>query len=154
MQNFSEKYDFIGRNTPEQIVENLTFIRKHLPDDCVLAVMLGGELYYEKNTFEAYRDRHLVHQQINAAIRAWAANVQNVRLLDVNRYLVDQSSFYDHFNHYIKPVYYALAAEMVGIVNEATGSSIRETTKLKMALIRAKEILAPTYHKFRRMMKR
>lgn len=154
LQNFSEKYDFIGRNTPEQIVENLTFIRKHLPDDCVMAVMLGGELYYEKNTFEAYRDRHLVHQQINAAIRAWAANVQNVRLLDVNRYLVDQSSFYDHFNHYIKPVYYALAAEMVGIVNEATGGSIRETTKLKMALIRAKEILAPVYHQLRKVIKK
>lgn len=150
LRNFSEKYEFLGRNTPEQIVENLTFIRKHLPDDCILAVMLGGELYYEKNTFEAYQDRHLVHQQINAAIRAWAENMQNVRLLDVNRYLVDQSSFYDHFNHYIKPVYYALAAEMVKIVNDATGSNIRETPKLKMALIRAKEILAHVYHQLQK----
>jgi hypothetical protein len=67
----------------------------------------------------------------------------------VNKYLVDQNSFYDHFNHYIKPVYYALAGEMVDIVNECTGSSIHETAKIKMAQIRAKEILAPIYQRIK-----
>ena len=149
LEKFAEDYEFVGRNTPEQIVENLQYIRKHMPETCVLAVMLGGELYYEKNTFEAYKDRHLVHKEVNAAIRAWAEGQANIRLMDVNKYLIDQSSFYDHFNHYIKPVYYALAAEMVQIVNEATGSRIRETSKMKMVLIRLKEALAPTYYKLR-----
>lgn len=154
LREFSEKYEFVGRNSPEQIVENLTYIRTHLPEECVMTVMLGGELYYEKNTFEAYMDRHLVHKGINDAIRAWAHGQGNVRLMDVNRYLVDQSSFYDHFNHYIKPVYYALAAEMVQIVNDATGSEIRETSKLKMLIIRMKELLAPAYHKLRKLLRR
>lgn len=151
LRDFSEKYEFLGRNTPEQIVENLEYIRKHLPKECVLAIMLGGELYYEKNTYEAYKDRHLVHKKINDAIRAWAVGQNNVRLMDVNRYLVDQNSFYDHFNHYIKPVYYALAAEMVEIVNTATGAKIEETSKLKMIQVRLKEILAPTYYKIRKL---
>ena len=154
LEEFAKNYEFIGRNTPEQIVENLSFIRENLPENCILAVMLGGELYYEKNTFEAYEDRHLVHKAANDAIRAWAKDKKNVRLMDVNRYLKDQSSFYDHFNHYIKPVYYALAAEMVEIVNEATGSQIRETSKLKMVLVRLKEALAPTYYKLRKLLKR
>lgn len=154
LQNFADKYEFLGRNTPQQITENLAYIRTHLPKDCVLAIMLGGELYYEKNTFEAYKDRHLVHREVNAAIRTWAECQENVRLLDVNRYLVDQSSFYDHFNHYIKPVYYSLAAEMVQIVNDATGSRVRNTSKLKMALIRLKELLAPAYHKLRKLLKK
>lgn len=154
LENFSEKYEFIGRNTPEQIVENLSYIRLHLPQSCVLTIMLGGELYYEKNTFEAYENRHLVHKEVNAAIRAWAHGQSNVRLMDVNRYLVDQNSFYDHFNHYIKPVYYALASEMVEIVNEATGSQIREASKGKMVLIRIKEALAPSYYKLRKLWKR
>lgn len=149
LKNFSEKYEFIDRNSPEQIVANLDFIRKHLPTDCALAIMLGGELYYEKNTFEAYMDRHLVHKRVNDAIRSWADGQENIRLIDVNQYLVDQSSFYDHFNHYVKPVYYALASEMVRIVNEVTGSQITETSKAKMLLIRAKELLAPTYYKLR-----
>lgn len=154
LKNFSEKYEFIGRNSPEQIVANLDFIRKHLPTDCALAIMLGGELYYEKNTFEAYMDRHLVHKRVNDAIRSWADGQENIRLIDVNPYLVDQSSFYDHFNHYVKPVYYALASEMVRIVNEVTGSQITETSKAKMLLIRAKELLAPTYYKLRGLLKR
>ena len=154
LSKFAEDYEFLGRNTPEQIVENLSYIRKHLPGSCILAIMLGGELYYEKNTFEAYRDRHLVHKAANAAIREWAKGQDNIRLMDVNHYLKDQSSFYDHFNHYIKPVYYALAAEMVEIVNEATGSQIRETSKMKMVLIRIKEALAPTYYKFRRLLRK
>ena len=154
LRAFSEKYEFVGRNSPEQIVANLDFIREHLPKDCVLALMLGGELYYEKNTFEAYMDRHLVHKRVNDAIRSWADGQENIRLIDVNKYLVDQSSFYDHFNHYVKPVYYALASEMVAIVNEATGSQITETAKTKMLMIRAKELLAPTYYKLRGLLKR
>lgn len=154
LRDFAEKYEFLGRNTPERIVENLAYIRAHLPKNCVLAVMLGGELHYEKNTYEAYRDRHLVHREVNAAIRSWAEGQDNIRLMDVNRYLVDQSSFYDHFNHYIKPVYYALAAELVEIVNAATGSRIRETSRMKMILIRVKEILAPFYYKLRKLLRK
>lgn len=154
LRDFAEKYEFIGRNTSERIVENLDYIRKHLPEDCTLAIMLGGELYYEKNTFEAYMDRHLVHRKVNAAIRAWAENQHNVTLMDVNKYLVDQSSFYDHFNHYIKPVYYALAQEMVTIVNEATGAKVENTSRLKMAVIRLKEALWPMYHKLRKLLKK
>ena len=154
LRDFAEKYEFIGRNTPERIVENLDYIRRHLPADCTLAIMLGGELYYEKNTFDAYMDRHLVHREVNAAIRAWAEGQKNVKLMDVNKYLVDQSSFYDHFNHYIKPVYYALAQEMVAIVNEATGAKVENTSRLKMAVIRTKEALAPLYYKLRKLLKK
>ena len=46
-----------------------------------------------------------------------------------------------------------MAKEMVDIVNETTGSEIRETSKLKMGLIRAKEILAPAYYKMRKVLK-
>ncbi|MGN8963156.1 HAD-IIIC family phosphatase [Bariatricus sp. HCP28S3_D3] len=149
LEEFAEKYEFVGINTPEQIVENLQFIKEHLPDDCVLAVMLGGELYYEKNIFPAYENRHLVHKEINDAIRG-AADRIGLKLIDVNKYLIDQSSFYDHFNHYIKPVYYRLAGDIVTLINEQTGATLRETSKLKMAQVRLKECLAPMYYKIRK----
>lgn len=149
LEEFSEKYEFVGINTPEQIVKNLQFIKEHLPDGCMLAVMLGGELYYEKNTFPAYENRHLVHKEINDAIRG-AADCIGLKLIDVNKYLVDQSSFYDHFNHYIKPVYYQLAGEIVELINEQTGMTLKETSKLKMVQVRLKELLAPIYYKIRR----
>lgn len=153
LEEFAEKYEFVGINTPEQIVENLQFIKEHLPDDCMLAVMLGGELYYEKNTFPAYENRHLVHREINNAIRE-AADRIGLKLIDVNKYLVDQSSFYDHFNHYIKPVYYQLAGDIVTLINEQTGVTLKETSKLKMVQVRFKEFLAPIYYKIRKIVMR
>lgn len=154
LEEFAEKYEFLGRNSPEQILENLQYIREHLPKECMLAVMLGGELYYEKNIFEAYMDRHIVHKEVNALIRQWAEKLDNVYLMDVNRYLVDQSSFYDHFNHYIKPVYYQLAQEMVSLVNRCTGQTVKQSSKAKMIMIRAKEMLAPLWHVIRRVFKK
>lgn len=154
LKQFAEKYEFIGRNSPEQIVENLKYIKAHLNKDCTLVIMLGGELYYEKNIFEAYKDRHIVHKKINEAIRRFAIDTDNVRLLDVNKYLVDQTSFYDHFNHYIKPVYYQLAHDMIEIINECTGESYKEKSKLKMIVIRMKEILYPYYHALRKLIGR
>lgn len=151
LEDFTEKYEFVGRNTPEQIVANLRYIREQLPKNCLLVVMLGGELYYEKNTFEAYQDRHIVHKQINDAIRNLSLETLGIELLDVNKYLVDQSSFYDHFNHYVKPVYFELAKEMVGIINRHTGSQLKETSKLKMIKIRLKEMIAPIYYKLRKL---
>lgn len=149
LEKFTEKYEFVGINTPEQIVENLQFIKKYLPNDCILAVMLGGELHYEKNTFPAYENRHLVHKEINDAIRG-AADCIGLKLIDVNKYLVDQSSFYDHFNHYIKPVYYQLAGDIVELINEQTGMTLKETSKFKMVQVRLKEFLAPIYYKIRK----
>ncbi len=146
---FAENYEFVGRNTPEQVVENLRYIRKNLSKDCTLVIMLGGELHYEKNTFPAYEDRYLVHQRMNAAIRKLAVQMEGIHLLDVNKYLVDQSSFYDHYNHYIKPVYYALAKDMIEIINQCTGSHLRESSRMKMVQIRLKEALAPLYYKLR-----
>ena len=149
LKEFADKYEFMGINTPEQIVENLQFIKEHLPNDCILAVMLGGELYYEKNTFPAYENRHLVHKEINDAIRE-ASDRIGLKLIDVNKYLVDQSSFYDHFNHYIKPVYYQLAGDIVELINEQTGMTLKESSKLKMVQVMMKELLAPMYYKIRK----
>ena len=50
-----------------------------------MAVMLGGELYYEKNTYPAYENRHIVHKQINDAIRSVAEDL-DIYLIDVNKY--------------------------------------------------------------------
>ena len=150
LEQFAELYEFIGINSPTQIVDNLRYIRKHLSQDCLMAVMLGGELYYEKNTYPAYKNRHLVHKKINDAIRTVAKDL-NIYLIDVNKYLVDQNSFYDHFNHYIKPIYYQLAGEIVELINSQTGMRLKETSKIKMAQVRLKELLAPIYYKLRRM---
>lgn len=154
LRDFSEKYEFMGRNTPEQIVENLRYIRERLPEGCVLCIMLGGELQREGETSDNYRDRHLVHRRINDAIRDWARNAENVRLLDINKYLTDQSCFYNEFNHYSKPVYYQIAREMVEIINQRTGSELRERSKLFLAMSSTRDRMSLLYHGMKDRFKR
>ena len=48
-------------------------------------------------------------------------------------------------------VYYALAQELVAIVNETTGAQVGNTSRLKIAVIRLKEALAPIYYKLRKL---
>lgn len=153
LENFKKNYEFIGINSPETVAKNIIYIKERLPETTVLAVMLGGELYYEKNDNPAYRDRHTVHKNINDAVRAIAPEY-DIKLIDVNKYLTGQESFYDHFNHYVKPVYYSLAKDIIDLINEITGEDIKESPKGKMALIKAKETLAPAYYKLRKFLKK
>lgn len=147
LEGFSEKYRFIGRNSPEKILDNLKQIRDIIPVTTTLVVMLGGELHYEANDLDAYKDRYLVHKSVNSLIRKWAEKKDNVRILNVNNYLTDQSSFYDHYNHYVKPVYYSLSKELVALANECLKSEIKLSSPMKMTQVRLKEMLAPFYHK-------
>lgn len=147
LQSFAQKYEYIGRNHPEETVENLRMIRKHLPKECMLVVMLGGELPYEKNTLPAYKDRHIVHKELNAHIKKLAEEIDGILCFDVNHYLVDQNSFYDHFNHYTRSIYYKMAEEMVDIMNRYTNGNIEQTSKFKIAKMRWKDIAATIYRK-------
>lgn len=148
LKDFSEKYEFIGRNTPEKLVKNLKFIREHLSKGTQLAIMLGSELKYDKNDIPAYEDRHIVHEKMNDAVRRLAAQMEGITLIDVNRYLKNQNCYYDHFNHFTKPVYYKLAEELVQVINQYSEETIENSSKSKMILVRAKEILAPYIRQF------
>ena len=132
LAEFTRNYEFLGVNSAETIVENLKLIRAHLPADSVMAMILGSETYYEKNTKPAYFDRHLTHKRINAAVRELAAGDPHFEFVDVNKYITGQGSFHNSFGHFIKPVYYGMAEEIVEIINRHTGAAVRQTGKGKM----------------------
>jgi FkbH-like protein len=132
LEEFARKYDFIGCNSAEKIIENLRAIRARLLPECLLVVLLGSETYYEKNTKPAYVGRHLTHKRINDAVKQLAAEVPNVQCLDVNPYITGQGSFHNSFGHFIKPVYYGMAEEAVEIINHHTGAAVKKSGKGKM----------------------
>lgn len=147
---FSEKYEFLGRNTTEQILSNIKYIRNHLNDDCVLVLMLGTEIYYDMGDNPAYKDRHLVHRELNNKIRDWAKTQKNVELVDVNKYAKSQSDFYDHINHFTKPVYYSLAKDIVDIINKNTQVKVKETSRLKVYYMKLHDAVGNLLRKIKR----
>ena len=69
LDSFSQKYEFLGRNTPDIILENYKYIRSHLNSDTVMAIMLGVEIPYDMGDNAAYKDRHIIHKQTNDLIK-------------------------------------------------------------------------------------
>lgn len=125
---FRERYEYLGRIAPEQVVENLTFIYEHIAPEAVLVLSLGTELPYENNTKPAYADRHLYHRQMNELIRQWASGRERVRLLDVNDYVHSQADYTNNINHYTKEIYYHLTEQFIGMVNGGGQTIIKPAT--------------------------
>lgn len=150
LDDFSKKYEFEGRNTPEKILENIKYIRKNLNPECALVLMLGTETYYDMGDNPAYKDRHIFHKEMNDLVRSWAATQELVELVDVNRYVTGPESYYDHINHFIKPVYYDMAKEIVGLINKYSNNYVKKTGKWKILYMKLHDCIGDKIYSLRR----
>lgn len=129
MRDFKNNYKFKGRITIEEMVNNLNFIRNHITENTLLVIMLGSEVPFENNHFEAYMDRHELHKKYNDAVRLYAKDKENVKVLDVNKYITGQDCFYKHINHFTPKVYYEMAQDMVKLINDWIGITVAKSNK-------------------------
>lgn len=127
---FAREYEYIGRLTPEAIVDNLEEIYRHINPQAVLILVLGSETKYENNSQSAYEDRHEYHQKLNAAVRAWKAGKDRVQLLDVNRHITGQSDFTNNINHFARSVYYNMSNDLVSIIEATGGGKLKKNNAL------------------------
>lgn len=115
---FKRDFEYVGRIRPEEIVQNISLIYKHLAPEAVLILVLGSEIPYEANTQAAYQDRHVYNARLNQLLRAWAQDKPRVTFIDVNRHLEGQSTFTNSINHFTRNVYYQMSKDLLEIVNK------------------------------------
>lgn len=125
-KNFSDKYEFIGRLTPSEFIENLETILSKIQPNAKICLLLGSEIPYEANTQEAYADRHLYYKEINDLLKEYSKKNKRVLLLDFNNYIKGQSSFTDNINHYQRIVYYEASHKANEYIENSTGSKVQE----------------------------
>ena len=128
LEDFSSKYEFIGRITVENFRSNLEFIRNNLPKETLLVIMLGSETQFEQNEFAAYKDREKKHKEYNDVAREFSKDKENTTVLDVNNYITGQESFYKNINHFIPKIYYQMAQDMIKLINDWTGQKVAKTS--------------------------
>ncbi len=127
LKNIAEKYTFVGRLTPEQIVENVKAISQRLDKSTVLVLLLGSEIPYAYNRNPNYNDRHLFHKKVNDLVKSLALSNPQIRYIEYTKLINSQNDFYDNINHYMKPVYYRIAEQMMRIVREVSGTEIKKS---------------------------
>ena len=122
LEDFSQKFDYIGRTTPEMYKSFVNNMLQWLPQETHLCLILGSEIQYEKETLSAYKDRHLWHKSFNDEI----ANIQSARLhlIKVTNHIKSQSDFTNNINHYTPNVYYKLSCDIKTVITEVCGPSI------------------------------
>lgn len=108
LSQFKTKYEFLGSLSKDKIVENLDFIRNNIKAETKLILILGSEL---KPSFEPehFRDLHLRHQEINAAIKEWAKDKKNVSLINLTDIISSDNDYTDNINHFKRNIYFKLA---------------------------------------------
>ena len=128
LEEFANKYEFLGRITVEDFTKNLEFIRSNISDSTLLVIMLGSETQFEQNEFAAYKDREKMHKEYNDAAREFTKDKENTTVLDVNDYITGQESFYKNINHFIPKIYYQMAQDMIKLINDWTGQRVAKTS--------------------------
>ncbi len=139
LRSIRERFTFLGRLQPEQVIHNLDYIFNHISPEANLVLCLGSELPYDNNKQPAYMDRHIYHSELNRCIRIWASGKNRVFLLDTNKYVTSQTDYTNNINHFSKEVYHKMAQDFLQIVNShgervlsnATPSELRKRVLLR-----------------------
>lgn len=118
LRQFADEYEWLGRNTPEQVLNNVRSIREKLSPDTHLVLVLGSELEYTKQEVSiSYEGRHEYCRQVNELIRNWASEHPHVHLLEFNKYTKTPDSFTDSPTHFSRIVYYQAAKDLSHILS-------------------------------------
>lgn len=121
---FFENFSFAGRISSEEFLHNLNFIREHIPQRTKLIVINGCEIPHE-NPNE--KERHLVHRELNETVDRFVENADNTYLLDMRKLVHSRTDLTDNIRHYTRQIYFAMAQELINIMN----SFAYEPVKLK-----------------------
>ena len=120
---FKNNYRFIGRISDDYMIENLRYIRKHLPPYTKMIFLNGAETPYQKDCKSNWVNRELLHKEKNKLLESFVdENLENCYIVDVNKYINSPELYLDTINHYKKVVYYKLSGEIQRIINSDDNS--------------------------------
>lgn len=147
--NFSNKFEFIGRMSPDDVIKNLDYIYENISSLATLILVLGSETDYEKNSQPAYVNRHIYHRQLNEKVRCWQQGKERVELLDVNEFITGQDAFTNNINHFNRSIYYKMSGALVNIIKRTGGETIKQNSlvmlKLSQSLTKIKALSYTVY---------
>lgn len=130
LQDFSERYEFVGNLTPAQILNNVEELLKKTNPNTKICYMLGSETPYEKNLQENYEGRHLIYKEINDLMREYAKTQDRILLIDFNDYIKSQEDFTNNINHFQRRIYYEVATKANEYIGEYTGNKLKQKSRL------------------------
>ena len=113
LTEFSKKYEFIGKTTPDEYINILKKMFTYLPEKTTLCLILGAELKHPKSGEE-----HVEHFKLNQAVREYAKTNMRLKYVDISQIATSENDFTDTINHFSTRVYYEIAQKMIELINK------------------------------------
>ena len=121
LELFAEKYQYIGRTTPQMYRKFLGKLMDYLAPNTHLCLILGSEIAYEKEKDSTYVRRENFHREMNRMIRQFATGNQRIHLVNLTDYIHSQKDFTNNINHFVPNVYYQVSNDIIPLIKEICG---------------------------------
>ncbi len=136
--DFANKYSYVSNAQGDLTVHNLDILYSKKQENAKLILLLGSEIPFIGPTKDSYQSREIFHKTLNDKIKAWATDKKNVYLIEISKYITSQKDYTDTINHFQKRVYYHLAQDILGILdNGQTKMKVKSKVYLYWTSIRA-----------------
>jgi FkbH-like protein len=124
LRSFSEKYDCVGKTTPEMYLVFLQKCLDWLPCETSLCLILGATRVY------AYEDEAKEeHKKLNEAIKSFSKENPRIKYIEIDDCIHDTSDFEGGINHFSTRVYYEISQRIIQIIRDATGNEVDSFSK-------------------------
>ena len=133
LKYIKDHYEYEGRLSPEQVLENMERIYAKLSQSTTLILLLGSETPFEGEKQEVNVNKHEYNAKLNNMMRKWAGTKTNVRLIDVNEIIKGQEDFTNSITHFKKRVYYEMSQIVIQIINDGNRQSLTGKGTVKWA---------------------
>lgn len=130
LNEFSEKYEFIGRTTPVDYRKRINKILSNLDKQTKLCLILGVEFPCEKNTDPFFKDLHISHAILNKEIRKMARENNRLVLFDLNEIVKNQDDFNENLFQFSARVNYEISLKMSSLINQSSSTKIDQYNSL------------------------
>lgn len=123
LQEFSDRFEFIGPLPVERIVDNIRFLReKVLKPETHLVLILGSELECENPSSDEFSHHAPRHKEVNDALRSAFRNDAGIGFINITGLVTSQTDFKGATNHFSRAVYYRLACAVSSMVAKCAGA--------------------------------
>lgn len=140
LEKISKLYSYVGQITIEQVIEDLTIMRKNLSANTKLVLILCPELEHIRNESLAYKDMHIYYAKMNVSIREWAKEHENVKLIETCDLVTKQSDYWDIINHFSSVVYFQLAERIAQYITECSNETVSISKNLFLITLLKSEL--------------
>lgn len=132
LEDFSKDWEFVGRKSYDEYEAEVRQFMGMVASDAHVCIFLGSEIPYEGETPDAWKNRHIVHKDVNDRLRKIAKEFPRLHLIDYTDFITSNKDYTDSIDHFQRYVHYKIAQSANNIIEDVLGAKIQQSGKIKI----------------------